>query len=94
VNKTQAVITDVNFIRSLNPHHSIAISNARKTSISDPRVRKLADEIIESQVREIEEMKQLIQDIEQTGERVTTPLPARSTVMTREMERQIREAVQ
>jgi hypothetical protein len=94
VNRTQAVITDVNFMRSMIPHHSIAINNARKASISDPRVRKLADEIIESQVREIEEMKLLIQDIDSGGVRGTTPLPARSTEVTPQMERQIQEAVQ
>jgi hypothetical protein len=94
VNRTQAAITDVNFMRSMIPHHSIAINNARNASISDPRVRELADEIIESQVREIEEMKLLIQDIERNGERGTTELPARSTEVTPEMERQISEAVQ
>lgn len=94
VSRSQAVISDVTFMRSMIPHHSIAINNARKASISDPRVRELADEIIGSQVREIEEMKLLIQDIERNGERGTIELPARSTEMTREMERQISEAVQ
>jgi hypothetical protein len=93
VNRTQAAITDVNFMRSMIPHHSIAISNARKASISDPRVRKLAEEIIESQVREIEEMKLLIQDIDQNRERGSIPLPARSTEVTPDMQRQITEAV-
>jgi hypothetical protein len=94
VNRNQALIGDVNFMKSMIPHHSIAINNARKASISDPRVRELADEIIESQVREIAEMKLLIQDIERSGERGTTELPARSTELTPDMERQIREAVQ
>jgi hypothetical protein len=69
VNRTQALVGDVSFMRSMIPHHSIAINNARKAGISDPRVRKLADGIIESQVREIEEMKRLIEDIERNGER-------------------------
>jgi hypothetical protein len=94
VNRGQAVIGDVSFMKSMIPHHSIAINNARKASISDPRVRELADEIIESQVREIAEMKLLIEDIKRTGERGTTELPARSTEVTPEMERRIREAVQ
>lgn len=94
VNRSQAVIQDVTFMRSMIPHHSIAINNARKASISDPRVRELADEIIESQVREIEEMKLLIDDIQRNGERGTAELPARSTDVTPEMEQQIREAVQ
>ncbi len=93
VNRSQALIEDTNFMRSMIPHHSIAINNARNATISDPRVRELADEIIESQVREIEEMKLLLDDIERNGERGTVPLPARSTEVTPEMEREIREAV-
>jgi hypothetical protein len=75
------------------PHHSIAINNARKASISDPRVRKLADGIIESQVREIAEMKLLIDDISRGNKRGSAELPARSTEMTPEMERRVREDV-
>jgi hypothetical protein len=75
------------------PHHSIAINNARKASITDPRVRKLADAIIESQVREIAEMRLLIDDIGREGKRGTNRLPARSAQVTPDMERQIREAV-
>jgi hypothetical protein len=93
VNRSQTLIEDVTFMKSMIPHHSIAINNARKASISDPRVRKLADEIIESQVREIAEMQLLIDDIEQNSERGTTELPARSTDITPEMERQIQETV-
>jgi hypothetical protein len=40
VNRTQAVIGDVNFMRSMIPHHSIAINNARRSSISDPQVSR------------------------------------------------------
>jgi hypothetical protein len=78
VNRTQAVISDVAFMKSMIAHHSIAINNARKASITDPRVRRLADGIIESQVREIGEMKLLIEDIDRQGKRGTNRLPARS----------------
>jgi hypothetical protein len=77
VNRSQTLVSDVSFMRSMIPHHSIAINNARKASISDPRVRELADGIIESQVREISEMKRLIDDIGQHGKRGTTELPPR-----------------
>ena len=92
-NRSQILIGDVSFLKSMIPHHSIAINNARKASISDPRVRKLADGIIESQVREIAEMKMLIEDISRSGERGAAELPPRSTELTREMERKIREDV-
>lgn len=93
VNRTQAAISDVSFMNSMIPHHSIAINNSRKASISDPRVRKLADEIIEAQVREIAEMKALIADIERNGERGAAKLPPRSTQMTPEIQREVQEAV-
>jgi hypothetical protein len=93
VNRTQAVIGDVAFMRSMIPHHSIAINNARKASITDPRVRRLADGIIESQVREIAEMKLLIEDIKRQGKRGTSELPARSAHVTPDMEPAIRAAV-
>ncbi len=92
-NRSQALIEDVDFMKSMIPHHSIAINNARKASISDPRVRKLADGIIESQVREIAEMKLLIDDISRNGERGEADLPARSADLAPEMERTIREVV-
>lgn len=92
-NRSQALISDVSFMQSMIPHHSIAINNSRRASISDPRVRELADEIIEAQVREIEQMKLLIDDIERNGERGENELPPRSTTMTPEMVREIRDAV-
>ena len=93
INRSQALIDDVSFMKAMIPHHSIAINNARKASISDPRVRELADEIIESQVREIEEMKLLLRDIDRNGKRGTTPLPPRTAQVTPEMQPQIQEAV-
>ena len=93
VNRSQTLIGDESFMKSMIPHHSIAINNARNASISDPRVRELADKIIEAQVREIAEMKALLADIERNGERGATALPARSTEITPEMERQIQDAV-
>ena len=92
-NRSQALIGDVSFMQSMIPHHSIAINNARRASISDPRIRELADEIIEAQVREIAVMKLLIDDISRSGKRGTNELPARSAEVTAEMEPKIREAV-
>jgi hypothetical protein len=78
LNRSQALIDDVRFMQSMIPHHSIAINNARKASITDPRVRELADGIIESQVREIAQMERLIEDIRRTGSRGHSELPAGS----------------
>lgn len=94
VNRNELLVGDVLFMRSMIPHHSIAINNARKADISDPRVRELADEIISSQVREIRTMELLIEDIEENGERGASPIPPRSTEVTPGMEGEIREAVE
>jgi hypothetical protein len=91
--RSQQTVGDVSFMKAMIPHHSIAIANARKARITDPRVRKLADQIIDSQVREIREMKLLSADIEVNGSRGTTVLPARSAALTPEMEQAAREAL-
>ena len=93
LNRTQALIGDTRFMKAMIPHHSIAINNAEKASIHDPRVRTLADEIIAGQVREIAEMKLLIEDIERNGPRGTTELPPRPAALTPEMGRKVEEAV-
>ncbi len=62
--RSQETVEDVSYMRAMIPHHSIAILTSRRAHIRDPRVRKLADGIIEAQVREIGEMKQLITDLE------------------------------
>lgn len=93
VNRSQGLIDDTRFMKSMVPHHSIAINNARKATIRDPRVRELADEIIASQVREIRTMKLLIDDIERNGRRGETALPARPAEVTPDMLPKIRRAV-
>lgn len=93
VNRTQALVDDTAFMRAMIPHHSIAINNSRNAQISDPRVRKLADEIIRGQVREIAEMKALIGDIDANGLRGREPLPPTGAEVTPEMLPKIREAV-
>ncbi|MCB2055222.1 MAG: DUF305 domain-containing protein [Geminicoccaceae bacterium] len=61
--RSQATIDDVAYMQAMIPHHSIAILTSERANISDSRVRELADEIIEAQVREIDEMKALIADL-------------------------------
>lgn len=62
--RSQETVDDVSYMRAMIPHHSIAILTSSRAHIRDPRVRELADGIIEAQVREIGEMKQLIADLE------------------------------
>lgn len=62
--RSQQTVGDVSYMKGMIPHHSIAILTSERAHIKDPRVRKLADGIIEAQVREIGEMKNLIADLE------------------------------
>jgi hypothetical protein len=62
--RSQVTVQDVSYMRAMIPHHSIAIMTSRRAEFSDPRVRELADGIIEAQVREIAEMKALIAELE------------------------------
>ncbi|MBL4835628.1 MAG: DUF305 domain-containing protein [Pseudomonas sp.] len=64
--RSQATVGDSEYMKAMIPHHSIAIMTSERAQISDPRVRKLADEIIAAQRREISEMKYLINDLERT----------------------------
>lgn len=62
--RSQATVRDVAWMKAMIPHHSIAILVSERARISDPRVRRLADQIIESQRREIAEMEALIAELE------------------------------
>lgn len=66
--RSQATIGDVAWMKAMIPHHSIAILTSERANISDPRVRALADAIIEAQRGEIAEMKRYIADIEANGD--------------------------
>ncbi|AFY81825.1 DUF305 domain-containing protein [Oscillatoria acuminata] len=61
--RSQVTVSDVDYMEGMIPHHSIAILTSERAQIQDLRVRELADEIIESQRREIREMEWLISDI-------------------------------
>jgi uncharacterized protein (DUF305 family) len=62
--RSQVTVSDIAYMKAMIPHHSIAILTSERAHISDARVRKLADGIIDSQRREIEEMKTLISEID------------------------------
>lgn len=62
--RSQSTVDDVSWMRAMIPHHSIAILTSERAGISDPRVQKLAEEIIKAQRLEIAEMEALIADLE------------------------------
>lgn len=93
--RSQATVNDEEYMSAMIPHHSIAIMTSARAEITDPRVRKLADSIIEAQVKEIAEMKLLLADIEKNGEIGEGPLlPARTTELTPELLQKAEAAVE
>jgi FlaA1/EpsC-like NDP-sugar epimerase len=62
--RSQTTVNDVSYMKAMIPHHSIAILTSERAQITDPRVRELADQIIEAQREEIREMKNHIKDLE------------------------------
>ena len=66
--RSQETVEDLAWMKAMIPHHSIAILTSERADISDPRVRDLADSIIDAQRNEIEEMKRYIADIEANGD--------------------------
>lgn len=62
--RSQQTVDDVSYMKAMIPHHSIAIMTSRRAHIRDPQVRRLADDIIDAQVREIGEMQRMIARLE------------------------------
>lgn len=62
--RSQETVSDVAYMKAMIPHHSIAVMTSERAHIRDPRVRLIADRIIDAQVREIAEMKREIARLE------------------------------
>ncbi|MEJ5993118.1 DUF305 domain-containing protein [Pedobacter sp. Du54] len=62
--RSQAFISDRQYMKAMIPHHSSAILTSKRANITDKNVRKLADSIIVSQQEEIRRMKFLLDTLE------------------------------
>lgn len=62
--RSQTPIGDVQYMKAMIPHHSSAILSSKAANIKDPEVRKLADQIIQSQEKEIAEMEAILERME------------------------------
>ena len=60
--RSQTTVSDVAWMKAMIPHHSIAILTSKRANLRDPEVKKLANDIIEAQEKEIEQMKKLIEE--------------------------------
>ncbi|MDY3306952.1 DUF305 domain-containing protein [Psychrobacter sanguinis] len=61
--RSQQTVDQVDWMQAMIPHHSIAILTSSRANIEDPRVQKLADDIISAQESEIKEMQALIEEL-------------------------------
>ncbi|MEQ9634830.1 MAG: DUF305 domain-containing protein [Devosia marina] len=71
--RSQVTVDDSDYMSAMIPHHSIAIMTSSRAGIEDGRVRKLADEIIYAQDKEISEMKYLLASIAEDGKQPANP---------------------
>lgn len=67
LDRSQATVGDIGFMKSMIPHHSMAITRSERSLLEDVRVCELAVEISEAQRREILEMSWLVDDIQRNG---------------------------
>lgn len=84
--RSQTTVSDMSYMRAMIPHHSIAIMTSERANIEDIRVRELANGIIKAQRKEIEEMKWLLNDIDQNGKAMTVDEAERRKIPTIEGE--------
>ncbi|TFL16798.1 DUF305 domain-containing protein [Jannaschia formosa] len=61
--RSQVTVSGTSYMRAMIPHHSIAVMTSERAQIRDPRVAKMAHEIILAQRREIAEMRYLISEV-------------------------------
>jgi uncharacterized protein (DUF305 family) len=62
--RTQTPIGDVQYMKAMIPHHSSAIMVSKQANLQDPEVKKLSEQIIQSQEKEIAEMEAMIKRLE------------------------------
>lgn len=62
--RTQTFVGDSQYMKAMIPHHSSAILTSENAAINDPEVKQLAEEIIETQKREIDLMNEYIKRLE------------------------------
>ena len=58
--RSQGAVGDVQFLRSMIPHHSGAILMCERAAVHDPEIRDLCSTIIKGQADEIRQMKAIL----------------------------------
>ncbi len=58
--RAQTAVGDVQFVKSMIPHHAGAILMCGRATITDSELKKLCGEIMQGQRQEIEQMKKIL----------------------------------
>lgn len=61
--RVQTAVSDKQFLKSMIPHHAAALLMVNGAKISDPEIKKMADDIISSQQKEIDFMKAKLKEM-------------------------------
>jgi hypothetical protein len=59
--RTETFVGDKGFLESMIPHHSRAVLVCQESDLTDPEIIELCGNIVESQTREINQMKQILE---------------------------------
>ncbi|WP_432497400.1 DUF305 domain-containing protein [Kineococcus auxinigenes] len=59
--RTQALVGDERFLKSMIPHHSRAILVCQESNTTDPEIEQLCREIVQTQRQEIERMQEILE---------------------------------
>lgn len=62
--RTQVGVSDRQYMKAMIPHHSSAILTSKNASLEDDEVIELSKQIIESQEKEIAQMKEVLKRLE------------------------------
>ncbi|MBD64770.1 MAG: DUF305 domain-containing protein [Halobacteriovoraceae bacterium] len=65
--RSQITVGDHGWMSAMIPHHSTSILQSKNADIEDVRVKRLAQQIVKNQEREIQIMKWLMNDIDKNG---------------------------
>jgi uncharacterized protein (DUF305 family) len=62
--RTQAAVSDTQFLRSMIPHHAGAILMCENATVTDPQIKELCHTIIGGQQAEIDQMKKRLKELD------------------------------
>lgn len=62
--RSEALVGNEQFLRSMIPHHSIAIHTCENASLDDPEIVELCGQIVQSQREEIAQMRDILDRLE------------------------------